>query len=146
VVEVPFPSLGQIFNPTWSPDGRAIAFSALVGGWTDLYLYNLVDGDLRRLTNDAYADLQPAWSPDGRSLAFVTDRFTTDLATLQPGSYRLALLTVSSEPSARSPRLMERSTSTRNGARTGAVCISCRIGAASATFTGSTSPRAPPPR
>ncbi len=96
IKEVPFPSLGQIFNPSWSPDGRLIAFSALVGGWTDLYVYDVADGDLRRLTNDAYADLQPAWSPDGQSLAFVTDRFTTDLVTLQPGSYRLALFTVSS--------------------------------------------------
>jgi hypothetical protein len=31
---------------------------------------------LRRLTNDAFADLQPAWSPDGRRIAFVTNSFS----------------------------------------------------------------------
>ena len=36
--EIPFPSLGQILSPTWSPDGGAIAFSALADGFTDLYV------------------------------------------------------------------------------------------------------------
>ena len=77
--EIRFPELGEILNPSWSPDGHAIAFSGLVGGLTDLYVYDLQANDLRRLTNDQYADLQPAWSPDGRTLAFATDRFTSQL-------------------------------------------------------------------
>jgi WD40-like Beta Propeller Repeat len=89
--EIPFPTLGQIFDPTWSPDGQSIVFSALDAGWTDLFLYDLKSGKLRRLTNDAFADMQPAWSPDGRSIAFATDRFTTNLDELKPGPYRLAL-------------------------------------------------------
>lgn len=90
--EIPFPDLGEIFSPTWSPDGQRIAFSALVGGLTDLFVYDLRSGTTRRLTSDAYADLQPAWSPDGRSLAFVTDRFSTRLSTLDIGNYQLALM------------------------------------------------------
>src|SRR5207249_718566 len=39
--EVPLNDLGEIFNPTWSPDGRYVAFSALVGGLMDLYVYDL---------------------------------------------------------------------------------------------------------
>ena len=92
VREKVFPDLGEIFNPTWSPDGSFVAFSAVVGGFSDLYVYDL-DGDvLRRLTNDAFADLHPAWSPDGRSIAFVTDRFSTDLSRLAYGNYRLAMM------------------------------------------------------
>ncbi len=93
---VPFPELGEIFNPTWAPDGRAIAFSAQVGGLTDLFIYDLERRRLRRLTEDAFADLQPVWSPDGREIAFVTDRFGTSLATLAYGPYRLALVDVAS--------------------------------------------------
>ena len=39
--EIVFNELGQVLSPTWSPDGQAIAFSALAGGFTDLYVYDL---------------------------------------------------------------------------------------------------------
>lgn len=94
VREIPLETLGEIFSPTWAPDGHAIAFSALAGGLLDLFVYDLKTDSLRRLTNDAYADLQPAWSPDGRQIAFSTDRFTTNLTDLHYGTYRLALYDV----------------------------------------------------
>jgi WD40 repeat protein len=92
VREISFPKLGEILHPAWSPDGRYVAFAALAGGVTDLYLYDLATDSLRQLTSDAYADLEPAWSPDGRKIAFVTDRFSTNLTNLAPGNYRLALV------------------------------------------------------
>src|SRR5438477_983850 len=92
IKEIKFPSLGEIFNPTWSPDGKMIAFSAQVGGVTDLFTYDLASGELQRLTDDPYADLEPAWSPDGSLIAFVTDRFTTSLDELSYGYYQLAVM------------------------------------------------------
>ncbi len=93
--ELPFDRTGEIFQPAWSPDGRTIAFAAEVGGVTDLYTCDVASGRIRQRTHDAYADLEPAWSPDGRRLVFVTDRFTTDLDTLEPGRMQLAMLEVS---------------------------------------------------
>ena len=90
--EIEFPELGEILNPTWSPDGRFIAFSALSGGVSDLFIYDLQAGALRKMTDDPYADIQPAWSPEGEKIAFVTDRFTTDLSILSMGKYELAIL------------------------------------------------------
>ena len=87
-----FPELGEILNPTWSPDGRFVAFSALAGGFTDLFVYDLDTDTLEKLTDDPYADLYPAWSPDGRTIAFVTDRFSTDLSILDIGAYQLGLI------------------------------------------------------
>jgi hypothetical protein len=87
-----FPELGQIFNPAWSPDGRRVAFSALSGGFLDLYVFELESATLARLTEDAYADLDPEWSPDGRSLAWVTDRFSSDVESLNFGNYRIGLI------------------------------------------------------
>jgi hypothetical protein len=94
--EIPQPQFGEVLGPAWSPDGRTMAFAALTGGFTDLFVLDLATGAVRRLTADAYADLQPAWSPDGRTLAFATDRFTSDLRTLRLGASRLAFLDVAS--------------------------------------------------
>lgn len=90
--EIAFPQMGEIISPTWSPDGRFIAFSALVGGLTDLFIYDLETAQLNRMTDDPFAEIQPAWSPDGRFIAFTTDRFSTDLTILSIGDYELALL------------------------------------------------------
>lgn len=92
--KVRLPALGQVLTPSWSPDGTMVAFAALDGGSTDLYLYVLATGELRRLTRDLYADLHPAWSPDGRTIAFVTDRFSSNLRALTFGRTELATIVV----------------------------------------------------
>jgi Tol biopolymer transport system component len=61
---------------------------------TDLFVFDLQSSTMQRLTNDPYAELMPAWSPDGQSIAFSTDRFSSDLRTLETGPYQLALIDV----------------------------------------------------
>jgi Tol biopolymer transport system component len=90
--EFPLSQVDEIFNPTWAPDGTAVAFTGMSRGLTDLWVLDLATGQMRQLTNDPFADLQPAWSPDGRRIAFATDRFSSRLDTLEIGSYRLALI------------------------------------------------------
>ncbi len=94
--EIPFPELGEILNPSWSPSGKEIAFSALVGGVSDIYIYNLEDNTLKKMTDDAFGDLHPVWSPDGTKIALVTERFSANLNWLDSGHYELALLDVRS--------------------------------------------------
>jgi Tol biopolymer transport system component len=84
--------LNAILNPTWSPDGARIAFTGSDGGISDLYVVDADGQNLRRLTNDRYADLTPSWSPDGSTIAFTTDRGpATDFQVLRFGNLRIAL-------------------------------------------------------
>jgi Tol biopolymer transport system component len=94
--EIRLPELDEVLNPAWSADGNRIAFSALIGGFNDLFVYDLAESRLTRLTSDAFAELDPAWSPDGRQIAFSTDRFTTRLDVLQAGHVRIAVMDVAS--------------------------------------------------
>lgn len=94
--EIRLEKVDEVLNPAWSPDGNRIAFSGLIGGFNDLFVYDLAESRLTRLTSDAFAELDPAWSPDGRQIAFSTDRFSTGLDVLTPGHVRIALLDVAS--------------------------------------------------
>ncbi len=94
VKDLRFPSLDAVFNPTWSPDGKEIAFVGNQGGLLDLWIADVATGALRRLTDDAYAELHPDWSPDGSRIAIATDRFTTNLDDLDTGNFRLATVDV----------------------------------------------------
>ncbi|MDH5283298.1 MAG: hypothetical protein OEW80_05395, partial [Gemmatimonadota bacterium] len=87
-IELP---LNGATTPDWSPDGRRLVFSGYDGGLSDLFLVDANGENLRRLTNDRYADLHPVWSPDGATIAFTTDRGpVTDFDRLIIGNMRIA--------------------------------------------------------
>ncbi|MGH9778657.1 MAG: hypothetical protein ACRD5I_09620, partial [Candidatus Acidiferrales bacterium] len=65
-------------NPTWSPDGRALAYAADTAGNLDLYIQQIGAGSPLRVTDSDADDAQPAWSPDGSRLAFVSARSYPD--------------------------------------------------------------------
>ena len=94
--EVEFKDLSEIENPAFTPDGRAIVFSAMQGGLLDLWLYDLEieaapAADERRLRRAAPAGV--ARRQDGR----LHDGPLHDEARhLDFGNYRIGLLDLAS--------------------------------------------------
>ncbi|MFN7928847.1 MAG: DUF5050 domain-containing protein [Blastocatellia bacterium] len=61
-------------SPSWSPDGRAIAFDSRPDGNADIYVVSSEGGQPRRLTTDAAEDVVPSWSHDGQWIYFASQR------------------------------------------------------------------------
>lgn len=78
--------------PTWSPDGKKLAYTAttdIPNGWqSDIYRIRLSDGRFRRLTyTPKTKEFAPDWSPDGTAIAFTKQnerRHRYGIATVGP--------------------------------------------------------------
>jgi Tol biopolymer transport system component len=69
-LQLTFPPVGALL-PRWSPDGRQIAFTAIIPGKPDnLYLVSAEGGSLQPLTQEEYNQGDPSWSADGSKLVF----------------------------------------------------------------------------
>jgi hypothetical protein len=57
-------------SPSFSPDGKKVAFVAIAGGITDIYAVTVETGAIENLTKDARADYSPTYAPDGKSIVY----------------------------------------------------------------------------
>ncbi len=72
---IPARGFEQVYTPTFSPDGKTLAFSWWhEGGFRDIWLMDLASRKLTRVTADRALDLEPRFSADGRWLYFTSDR------------------------------------------------------------------------
>ncbi|MCI0432882.1 MAG: amidohydrolase family protein [Gemmatimonadetes bacterium] len=85
---------GDIRQPVWSPDGRAIAFQSYRDGNWHIWRTAVDGSELIQLTFGAYDDREPHWSPDGARIAFSSDRSGNyDIWELDLGSGALRAVT-----------------------------------------------------
>ncbi|OIN56302.1 amidohydrolase family protein [Arsenicibacter rosenii] len=67
-------ALGDCRQPTWSPDGRWVAFHAFWDGTYHLWMVSRDGKQKKQLTFGIYDDREPHWSPDGKRMVFSSDR------------------------------------------------------------------------
>lgn len=59
-------------QPTWSPDGKSLAFVRATEGKPQIYLLSMSGGEPVQLTNFKYGANSPNWSPDGKQILFTS--------------------------------------------------------------------------
>jgi Tol biopolymer transport system component/DNA-binding winged helix-turn-helix (wHTH) protein len=57
-------------GPTWSPDGRFIAYSSDRSGMSQIWVQQVSGGDPVQITRGPHHNWQPEWSPDGKYIAY----------------------------------------------------------------------------
>jgi Tol biopolymer transport system component len=122
--------LAQAYGPSWSPDGKQIAFigskgrgSPTAGSEYDLYLMNTDGSDVHALAKGFLHAVGVSWSPDGRWIAFsaapegkrglwLVDPTTGKMRLIAEGAFDVPrwspdgqeILTVQFEPAADPPK------------------------------------------
>jgi TolB protein len=78
-----------IMSPSWSPDGRNLAFVSFEHHRAEIFSLDVRTGQRKRLTNFPGINGAPAWSPDGQKMAVVLSKdgspkvYVLDLASNQ---------------------------------------------------------------
>ena len=83
-----FAGYDQVLSLSYSPDGRALVFSAVRDGQNDLYLLRAGGRQPERLTNDLFDDVQPVFLPGGKALVFSSNRYLDSLGRPRPATFQ----------------------------------------------------------
>jgi TolB protein len=85
--KIVFESKEPIMSPSWSPDGKQVAYVSFETGKAAIYVHTFATGERDRLTDFPGINGAPTWSPDGTKMAMVLskgsnpDIYVMDLAT-----------------------------------------------------------------
>ena len=63
---------GRDASPSWSPDGKTLAFLSSRDGNSQVYLLSMDGGEAKKLTQLSTGADSFKWSPDGKSIAFTS--------------------------------------------------------------------------
>src|SRR5262245_5284028 len=88
-------SANGIYDFTWSPDGKFIAYATYALGRSDIWVIPSTGGSARRLTNTQFSKKQLRWSKDGAWIAFVavTQGETRDIFVVSADGQTLVAIT-----------------------------------------------------
>ena len=82
-------------SPSWSPDGKRIAFVSSRWGDPHIFVMNADGSKVRRITDRGTYNQTPDWSPRGDLIAFTArdERNVFDIFTVNPDTKEIRRLT-----------------------------------------------------
>ena len=83
-----FAGFDQILSMSYSPDGKALVFSAVRDGQNDLFILRAGSRKVEQLTNDLFDDVQPVFLPGGQALVFSSNRYLDSLGRARPATFQ----------------------------------------------------------
>ncbi len=63
-----------LMSPSWSPDGKNLAYVSFEGRSSAIYIQNIFNGTRERAASNPGINSAPAWSPDGSRLAMTLSK------------------------------------------------------------------------
>ena len=93
-----------LLSPSWSPDGKHLAYVSFKGGHPAIYIQNIINRNIQKVTSYKGLNSAPVWSPDGKRLALTLSKDgNAEIYTLDLASKRLSRITrnyaIDTEPS-----------------------------------------------
>ncbi|MBJ6110965.1 PD40 domain-containing protein [Hymenobacter sp. BT523] len=83
-----FAPYDQILSMSYSPDGKALVFSAVRNGQNDIYLLRAGSRKAEQLTDDLFDDVQPVFLPGGQGLVFSSNRYLDSAGRARPATFQ----------------------------------------------------------
>ena len=87
-------STEPLMSPSWSPDGRRLAYVSFEGGNSAVYIQDIASGNREKVASFRGINGAPAFSPDGRRLALTLSKGgNPDIYVMDLGSRHLTQVT-----------------------------------------------------
>ena len=83
-----FAGFDQVLSMSYSPDGKALAFTAVRDGQNDIYLLRAGSRKVEQLTNDLFDDVDPVFLPNGQGLVFSSNRYLDSAGRARPATFQ----------------------------------------------------------
>ena len=64
----------SLMSPSWSPDGKRLAYVSFEAGHSQIFMQRLADGSREIIADYSGLNSAPSWSPDGRQLALTLSK------------------------------------------------------------------------